>query len=257
MQADADAFKEKQVVSSVIPKIEGKLKDGKCVAGGIPLTNLEQLTDGPFAPGNTDHFYGARPEQLQRTVRDELHHQIIPSTQHELPMAPNFFLAVKGPDGSAAVMKKQACYDGALGSRGMHALQVYGKIPTYDNCAYTFTSTYHDGTLKMFTSHPVEPKAGEPPRYYMHQIDCFAMTGNRDVFRKGATLYRNAREEAEKMRNAFIDAANERAQCRGDNSRSESADSISREDASTPVSEPEASSPDTSQDEDNFYDAKQ
>jgi hypothetical protein len=46
-------------------------------------------------------------------------------TQHDLPIAPNFFLAAKGPDGSAAVAKRQACYDGALGERGMHSLQSY------------------------------------------------------------------------------------------------------------------------------------
>ena len=70
----------------------------------VPLTNLDQLTDGKFAPGNTDHFYGARPEQLDRETRDYLNYHIIPSTQDDLPMAPSFFLAVKGPDGSAAIM---------------------------------------------------------------------------------------------------------------------------------------------------------
>lgn len=85
--------------------------------------NFQQhLTDGTLVPGNPDRYFGARPEQLDRQIRDELNDQIIPSTQHDFPMAPNFFLAVKGPDGSASVAKKQACYDGALGARGMHSL---------------------------------------------------------------------------------------------------------------------------------------
>ncbi|KAI0187943.1 hypothetical protein F4808DRAFT_466292 [Astrocystis sublimbata] len=41
--------------------------------------------------------------------------RIVPSTQPDLPVAPNFFLAAKGPDGSLAVVERQACYDGALG----------------------------------------------------------------------------------------------------------------------------------------------
>ncbi|KAH8661074.1 hypothetical protein BGZ61DRAFT_564617 [Ilyonectria robusta] len=50
-------------------------------------------------------YYGARPEQLDQKVRHELDGYIIPSTQHDLAIAPNFFLEVKGPDGSAAVAK--------------------------------------------------------------------------------------------------------------------------------------------------------
>jgi len=33
-------------------------------------------------------------------------------------------LEVKGPDGSAAVAKRQACYDGALGTQAMYTLQI-------------------------------------------------------------------------------------------------------------------------------------
>jgi hypothetical protein len=44
------------------------------------------------------------------------------SMQLDLPIAPSFFVTVKGPDGSAAVAKRQASYDGALGVRGTHSL---------------------------------------------------------------------------------------------------------------------------------------
>ncbi len=121
-RADAHATKEKQVSELVVPIIEGKIEDAKCRSGGIPFTNLDPLTDGTLKPGNPDVYYGACPEQLRREVRDELGGRIIPSTQHDLPMAPNFFLETKGPDGSAAVAKRQACYNGALGARGMHSL---------------------------------------------------------------------------------------------------------------------------------------
>jgi hypothetical protein len=62
VQADADAVKEKRVPTSVIPIIEGDIRDAKCVAGGITFTNLDHLTDGTLVPGNPDIYYGARPE---------------------------------------------------------------------------------------------------------------------------------------------------------------------------------------------------
>jgi len=48
----------------VISVIEGKIRDAKCISGGIPFTNLNHLMDGTLVPGNPDRYYGARPEQL-------------------------------------------------------------------------------------------------------------------------------------------------------------------------------------------------
>ena len=48
-RADAHASKENKVTDSVIPIIEGEIRDGKCVLGGIPLTNLDHLTDGTLS----------------------------------------------------------------------------------------------------------------------------------------------------------------------------------------------------------------
>ncbi|KAF1993298.1 hypothetical protein P154DRAFT_527867 [Amniculicola lignicola CBS 123094] len=214
VQADADASKEKQVSESVIPIIEGKIRDTKCRSGGIPFTNLDPLTDSKlkFKPCNPDVYYGARPEQLSRKVREELGGRIIPSTQHDLPIAPNFFLAAKGPDGSLAVAGRQACYDGALGARAMHSLQSYGQEePVYDK-ASTITSIYHGGTLKMYTSHVAQPKnPGGRPQYHMTQLRSFALTDTRDTCVAGLQAYRNGREWAEEQRNEAIRQANERA----------------------------------------------
>lgn len=212
IRADAHAFKEKQISESVIPIIEGKIEDSRCTSRGIPFTNLDHLTDGTLVPGNPDRYYGARPEQLNRQVRNKLSGHIIPSTQHDLPIAPNFFLAVKGPDGSAAVAARQACYDGALGARGMHSLQSYGQEkPVYDNKAYTITSIYHNGQLKMYTVHPAQPNGpGSRPEYYMTQLKGWSMTSDPETFRKGATAFRNARDWAREQRDQAIEKANQR-----------------------------------------------
>ncbi|KAI0965728.1 hypothetical protein F4678DRAFT_451919 [Xylaria arbuscula] len=211
-QANTDAFKEDEVISSVIPIIEGHLEDGKGVSGRIRFTNLDHLTDGSLVGGNPDRYYGARPEQLDQRVRAELSGHIVPSTQHDLPIVPNFFLAVKGPDGSLAVAERQARYDGALGARGICSLQIYGDAePVPDNRAYTITCTYHGGQLKMYTSHLVPPAyPGGPYEYIMTQIDSWSLTGNASMFRQGAAAYRNARDWAKWQRDEAISKANEK-----------------------------------------------
>ncbi|KAH8710161.1 hypothetical protein GQ44DRAFT_714488 [Phaeosphaeriaceae sp. PMI808] len=124
-EANAYALKEKQVSEIVIPYIEGNIEDTVCRSGGIPFTNLDPLTDEALKSGNPDVYYGSRPEQLQQQIREDLSGQIIPSIQHDLPILPIFFLALKGPDGSLAVAERQTRYDGALGARGMDSLQSY------------------------------------------------------------------------------------------------------------------------------------
>ncbi|KND91538.1 hypothetical protein TOPH_03861, partial [Tolypocladium ophioglossoides CBS 100239] len=81
------------------------------------------------------------------------------------PKERQIMTTVKGPDRSLSVASRQACYDGALGARGIHSLQSYGQSkPQYDNKAYTLTSIYYGGTIKMFTSHPIPSSApGEQP----------------------------------------------------------------------------------------------
>ncbi|MCJ1392938.1 hypothetical protein MMC18_005810 [Xylographa bjoerkii] len=209
-RADRHAFKEKQITTSVIPIIEGEIRDRRCYAGGIPFTNLDPLTDGTITPGNPDIYYGARPEQLNRGIRNELSGRIVPSTQTDLPVAPNFFMAVKGPDGSAAVARRQACYDGALGARGIQCLQSYKHSePVYDSNAYTITTTYHDGQLKLYTSYLSQPTGSEGrPEYYMNQLRSFSVTDTLETFRQGVSAYRNARDWAKEKRDGFIEAAN-------------------------------------------------
>ena len=205
-------MKEKQVTTSVIPIIEGDIRDAKYVSGGTPFKNLDYLTDDTLVPGNAEIYYGAHPERLDQRVRDELSGHVIPSKQDDLPIALNLFLEVKGPDGSAAVAKRQACYDGALGARGIHSLQSYGQEElSYDNNAYTITSIYHDGTLKMCTSHPTQPAGpGSRPEYHMYQLKGWSMTSDHETFRQGATYYRNSMNWAKEQRDEAIRRANER-----------------------------------------------
>ncbi|KAK8038580.1 hypothetical protein PG993_006991 [Apiospora rasikravindrae] len=209
---DAHATKEWQIVANVVPIIEGNIGDRKCVSGQIPFNNLDQLTDGSLVPGNPDRYYGARPEQLDRRIRADLDGFIVPSTQHDLPIMPNNILAVKGPDGSAAVAARQANYDGALGARGIQGVLSYGSSESQnDGNSRVITSTYHSGTLKMFTSHVKHPThPGGRPEYVMTHLDSWALTGNMGSCRQGLTAYRNGLDWAKHQRDKAIKLANSR-----------------------------------------------
>ncbi|KAI1176970.1 hypothetical protein F4777DRAFT_231216 [Nemania sp. FL0916] len=209
VQANEDAVQEWKVISTVVPIIEGEIKDAKCVSGQVPFTNLYHLTDGNLVAGNPDHYHGARPEQLAWELQEELSHDVIPSTQRDLPIAPNFLLAAKGKKGHLSVAEVQACYDGALGARAMHSLQTYNQEPVVDNNAYTITSTYHGATLKMYTTHLLPPaQKGRRQEYATTRISSCALDGGPDAFRAGATAYRNARDWAKKKRDEAIEKAN-------------------------------------------------
>lgn len=122
------------------------------------------------------------------------------------PMAPNCYLEVKGPEGSAAVARRQACYDGAIGARGMLSLHSYGKeTMIYDNRAYTISSTYYD---QMYATHFTPPTDAEkPPEYQMTYLGAWALTGSREQFQHGAAAFRNGRDWAKERRDEFISIA--------------------------------------------------
>jgi hypothetical protein len=70
-------------------------------------------------------------------------------------------------------------------------LQGYGQAePTYDNKAYTFSSAYHDGTLKAYSHHPVQPSSpGESLQYFMSQLNSYVLTGIVNSLRQGTSVF--------------------------------------------------------------------
>ncbi|KAH8723854.1 hypothetical protein GQ44DRAFT_750669 [Phaeosphaeriaceae sp. PMI808] len=211
LQAGDDASKERSVCELVVPFIEGKAPKRKCRAGGVPFANLKALTQCKLTPGNPNIYYGARPEQLDQAVRDEAGKYIIPTTQKDLPIAPNFFLEVKGPEGQLDVAQRQAWYYGALGARAIRWLLTYRQSALPSNDAYTISSTYQGGVLHIFTSHikPSHTKSGEFETLFT-RIGSYCINHDAEAFRSGATAYRNARDWAKQQRDMAIARANER-----------------------------------------------
>ena len=213
-QKSARALFENEVMSTVIPIFCGPSK----------IPNQQDVLFTEFAPitdkkkrvkPKPDFFDGARFDELSQEVRDDavIGSTVIPTRHRSVPIAPNFYMEVKGQIGSDIVAQRQACYDGSYGARAMHALQNYGHPePIYDGNAYTYSSTYQSGTLKIFAHHVTAPKIlGGRPEYHMTQIDSWGLDGNINTFIVGATAFRNARELAERHRRSFIEAANSRA----------------------------------------------
>ncbi|KAL7895309.1 hypothetical protein HDV63DRAFT_360441 [Trichoderma sp. SZMC 28014] len=196
-----------------VPVIIGPRQHDHPMALNTLFGNLRPLTDGTLAPANPDIYYGAYPEALDRSIRNDLAGDIIPSIMLDKPIAPNFFMEVKGPTGTSAVLARQARYNGAFGARAMHALQNYGKDePEYDNSAYAFSSTYHDGQLKLYAHHMTASSTPDgQPEYHMNPVHSSSMADSIDQFRRGATAFRNARDLAKQHRDSFIQSANARA----------------------------------------------
>ncbi|CAH0033329.1 unnamed protein product [Clonostachys rhizophaga] len=125
------AKNEAAVLRAVIPTITGPIEADPLCLPNAQFTKLKPLTDGTIVPAKPDFYYGADPKDLDRSIRDELAGDIIPSAWEDRPMVPNFFLEVKGPKGTSGVATLQACYDGALGSRAMHRFS--GLVESYWN----------------------------------------------------------------------------------------------------------------------------
>lgn len=202
-------------MAEVVPIIAGEGRKKFYSITDAQFTNMTSIVEDVTAP-KPDIYDGERPERIDPRVRHSLSNHIIPSKNMSLPAAPNFFFEGKSAGGRADVAQRQACYDGAVGARAMHSLQNYGvNTPKYDGNAYSYPSTFHNGTgtLQLYSTHITPPHApGGRPEYHMTQIKSYAMTSDRETFQQGATAFRNLRDHAETRRNSLIDEANRAAQ---------------------------------------------
>lgn len=208
-----DVVFEADVMATLIPVI--------CGNPDIPnkqkvlFTTLEPITNKGAVKPMPDFFDGALLRDISKDIRDDqaLRSTVVPTKHPRVPVAPNLFLEVKGPDGTAGVAHRQACYVGAYGARAMHALQNHGvSEPAYDGNAYAYSSTYNEGLLKLYAHHVTAPATAEGrPEYHMTQLNTYALTGDREGFLQGASAFRNARDLAKRHRDSFIQAVNIRA----------------------------------------------
>ncbi|KAI4131139.1 MAG: hypothetical protein LQ347_003092 [Umbilicaria vellea] len=208
-QKNEDVIDEGDVMRNVVPIM--------CGNAAIPsrqnllFTRLDPIANNTTVDAKPDFYDGAHLEDIDKQVQQDLGSYIIPTGHTMAPAAPNFFLEVKRPSGGADVAKRQACYDGALGARGMHQLQSYKQEPIYDGNAYTITTTYHAGNLNMYVTHVTSSGPEVSPEYHMSQVGGWNTIGDPDTCRRAFAAFRNGRDRAQEQRDKFILAANERA----------------------------------------------
>ncbi|KAI0428529.1 hypothetical protein F5Y09DRAFT_357719 [Xylaria sp. FL1042] len=182
------------------------------------FTELKPITNESASKPKPDVFDGAHPDDIDKRIRsdEDIYPLIIPTKYLHAPVAPNFFIEVKGQSGDPAVLKRQACYDGAYGARAMHCLQNYGRAkPLYDGNAYTFSAIYHPGMsmLAFYVHHVTAPAiSGDKVEYHMTQVAGYYLTNNRQGLIDAFTAFRNLRDMAREFRDSFIKAANAHAE---------------------------------------------
>ncbi|KAL7938257.1 hypothetical protein V8C35DRAFT_145835 [Trichoderma chlorosporum] len=202
---------EGTIMRNVVPLIAGNINILN--EGHIPFTNLDSITSDTTVNPVPDFCDGARPGDLDRKVREDLDRIIIPTKKAGFPVAPNFFLEVKGSGGTIKVADGQAVLDGAYGASIMHALQNYLQAePLYDGNAYAFSSTLLGGLLTLYAHHITAPVApGQRPCQHTTQLKAYALTGDYDFWLEGTGAFRNLRVLAKDYRDQFIKTANARA----------------------------------------------
>lgn len=226
-QEENAALNEATVTSIIIPVIFGR----NCTLSSLKLRflNLASLTDGSLTAPEPDVYSGSHPAELHRRARDELSTYIAPSRNLKADLLPNFFLEIKGPDGRMTVLKRQACYDGAIGARAMHRLRSF--TPQQGNhhddsrrcCgdAFTITATYGVGKLDIYVAHVTRSAARTDNNlnnttaggccccdYHWTHVGTWFLTGSWQQFCEGVTAIRNAFDWAKEQRDEAIALAN-------------------------------------------------
>ena len=122
-QTNEEALTENTVMSKAFPIIAGTADIPS--QENLLFGNLKHLTDDSITKAKPDCYDGSRPADLNKQILEELGSYIVPSTNTTASCLPNFFTEGKAPNGSIAMCKRQALYDGALGARGIHELRSY------------------------------------------------------------------------------------------------------------------------------------
>ena len=209
------ALGEAQTIANVFTIIEG-IGRYKYYSGepNHSFNHLEPLAKHLPRP-QPDTYDGARPEQIDRRVRQDLRQHIVPCNDSSRPTAPNFFIKGKSRSARPNMAKLQASHGEAVGARAIHSLENYGQHKAeYDGNIKSYSNTYHPttSTLKLYGHHTTAPQAPRNPlQYYMTQISGYDMTHNAERFREGATAFRSLRDTAESTREFTIEEANRAA----------------------------------------------
>lgn len=215
IQEIKSAKNEARIAKYILPIIEGD-SDRRLCGEQVIFQNLRPLTDGALAIATPDLFYGAIPELLDRRIRDLLGEWIMPSTQEDLPLLPNFFLTAKASNAVSVVADRQALYNAALGERGIIKLRrfLYGEDEkqVYDNAAHTITCIYFRGVIEFYAIHVPRPSddPAHEAAFVMTRVGRALLDGRLAHAQEAILGFRSLRDWSAKQRDGLIRLANER-----------------------------------------------
>ena len=189
-------------------------------AQNLACKNYAPLGESVLVYAKPDHFDGADIDELDRNIQEELERYIVPSLHANIPIMPNFFVELKGSDGSLNVARRRVLYHGTLGARGIHEINAFGNndhASIYDENAYTFSISYHPihAVLCIYSTHVVSPIGpGHLPSYCTRPLQSWSLTGSQKAFIEGVTAARIMQAFVAEKRHEVIAAANCRAKKR-------------------------------------------
>ncbi|KAL8794628.1 MAG: hypothetical protein Q9195_002824 [Heterodermia aff. obscurata] len=145
-----------------------------------------------------DLFDGLQPGSEYRLLRQQLNSCVTPA--NDAPLMPNFFMEIKGMQGTESVATRQALHDGTLGAQGVYQTQKVAAKDPLDGNAHVFSAIL--GTSLILFAHFVSPPTEEDGKlhYHMCRLDEFALRKSADEFHAGVTAFRNLRDYAAQVR---------------------------------------------------------
>ncbi|OAP53960.1 hypothetical protein AYL99_11840 [Fonsecaea erecta] len=172
------------------------------------LFNYLEPLDKYLPPAQPDFYVDAQRSFIPYGLRSHT----FPCLDMSLIAAPNFFVEATCLFSCSNIGTLHACYDGALGARAMHYLQNYRlREANYDGNAYSFSSTWYDRVLTLFSHHVSPPAApGQSERYHMTCLAQYDMASGLDAFKEGVTAFCNLRDLAESVRANFLEEVKQR-----------------------------------------------
>lgn len=180
----------------------------------LSFEKLKDLIDDFIIKTQSDLYDESWSVDLDKRIWEELSFYIVSSMNTAASCLLNFFTKGKGFNDNTEVCKNQALYDDVLDACEIHKLQSYvDSGTTYDNNAYTITSTYHDDseTLIVYTIHfTLFKDVKRFIEYHITQLRFFAMTDASDIFWQKASLLRNVRELTKEKWEELITVTNDK-----------------------------------------------
>ncbi|KAI9899448.1 hypothetical protein N3K66_005909 [Trichothecium roseum] len=234
VKSNDSVLTEQAVALRVMPKILGPDAAGYHCAEDLAMDGLARVVQGTPVP-RPDYFDGVPYADVDPRIIAELKGSIVPMTHVDsikCPLAPNFFLEIKGPKGGdPVILRRQICHYGSFGIRAMHALETVGRgqpAAADDDdddgratIPHVFTATYYSETAHLviychYMSAPTTAATSAEdgvvgqgnPAYHMKLLKQYHLSDDFETFVQGVTALRNVRSMAKDVRDRLVEAAN-------------------------------------------------